>query len=48
MWLVLTKSVLHDAPPCAVIGSSFMNYLEAFKPFLLQGLKKIDEYQVRN
>ena len=32
----------------AVIGNSFMSYLEAFKPFLLQGLKKIDEYQVRN
>ena len=32
---------------CAVIGSSFVSYLEAFKPFLIQGLKKIDEYQVR-
>ena len=29
-----------------VLGDGFLKYLEAFKPFLLIGLKNIAEYQV--
>ena len=30
-----------------VLGDGFAKYMEAFKPFLLIGLKNIAEYQVR-
>ena len=31
-----------------VLGEGFNKYMEAFKPFLLIGLKNIAEYQVRS
>lgn len=32
--------------PSPVLGSDFLKYMEAFKPFLVIGLKNYAEYQV--
>jgi importin subunit beta-1 len=31
-----------------VLGDKFVKYMEAFKPFLIVGLKNVAEYQVQH